>query len=213
MFLSVKRCAEHMTRLRKHKINVTFQGHGIYPINFVSADPFEQFSLYFTQMFLSVSRCEEQMTRLGRLKVTFQSRSWDVSFNFVSAPYLPEPFERFSLNLTQMCLSAVCRTHDLTMQAQGHTSRSWDLPFNFISPEPFEQYSLNFTQMFRSVRWCSEPMTQCMCTSRSHFKVMEFPVNFTSTLFLLNPLRWCAKPMTQLRRIKVKVTLQGHGIM
>ena len=106
----------------------------------------------------------------------------------------------------------MCRTHDLAMQTQGHTSRSWDLPFNFISPEPFEQYSLNFTQMFRSVRRCSEPMT--ICVHQGHIsRSWDLPVNFISTPYLLNPFRWCAEPLTQLRRIKVRFTLQGHGIL
>ena len=65
------------------------------------------------------------------------------------------------------------------MQSQGHTSRSWDLSMNFMSfksPQPFVRFSLNITQMFLSMSWCAEPMTQ-LC------------------------------------KLKVKVTLQGHGIL
>ena len=57
---------------------------------------------------------------------------------------------------------------------------SCGLPFNSrrlnITSEPFERFSLNFTQVFPSVSWCAEPMTQ-LC------------------------------------KLKVEVTLQGHGIL
>ena len=53
------------------------QGHTLkasdLPLNFVSAmispEPFESFSINFTQMFLSVSWCAEPMTQLCKLKV------------------------------------------------------------------------------------------------------------------------------------------------
>ena len=73
MFLSVRRCAEHMAQLPRLK--VTGQGHVIYPsirVRSISPEPFDQFSLYFTHMFLSVRWCAEPMTQLRRLKVTLQ---------------------------------------------------------------------------------------------------------------------------------------------
>ena len=74
----------------------------------------------------------------------------------------------------------VCRTNGSATQTQGqgHTSRSWDLPLNFMSfksPQPFVRFSLNITHMFLSVSWCAEPMTQTANSkSRSHFKIMGF---------------------------------------
>ena len=62
MFLSVRRCAEPMTRLHRLKVKVTIQSHGIYPsilVSSISPEPFERFSLNFTQMFLSVRWCAE----------------------------------------------------------------------------------------------------------------------------------------------------------
>ena len=131
MFLSVRRCAEFMTRLPRIKVKVTSQDHVIYPsicVRSMSPESFERFSLNFTQMFLSVIRCAEPMTRLHKLKVK------------------------------------------VTLQSHGIYP---SIHVRFISPELFERFSLNFIQMFLSVRWC-------------------------------------AKPMTQQRRLKVKVTPQGH---
>ena len=57
MFLSVTECAEPMTMLHKLKVKVTLQGLVIYPlicVRSISPEPFERFSLNFTQMFLSV---------------------------------------------------------------------------------------------------------------------------------------------------------------
>ena len=61
MFLSVRRCEEHMAQLPRLKV----KGHVIYPsfrVRSISPDSFEKISLNFTQMFLSVRRCAEQMT-------------------------------------------------------------------------------------------------------------------------------------------------------
>ena len=43
----------------------------------ISAEPFERFSLNFTQMVLSVKRCEELLTPLQRCKVTGQGHGID----------------------------------------------------------------------------------------------------------------------------------------
>ena len=73
MSLSVRRCAEPMNRVCRLKVKVNFQGHGIYPLKFpirsISPEPFERFSLTFTQMFLSARRCVENMTQLWSLEL------------------------------------------------------------------------------------------------------------------------------------------------
>ena len=72
IFLLVKRCAEPMTRLHILNVKVTLQGNVIYPsirVRSISPEPFEVFSLNFTQMFLSVRRCAEHITQLPRLNV------------------------------------------------------------------------------------------------------------------------------------------------
>ena len=73
MSLSVRRCAEPMNRVCRLKVKVSFHGHGIYPLQFhicsISPEPFERFSLNFTQMFLSTRRCAEHMTQLWSFEV------------------------------------------------------------------------------------------------------------------------------------------------
>ena len=71
--LSVRRCAEPMNRVCRLKVKVNYQGHWIYPLQFpvhsISSEPFERFSLNFTQMFFSVRRCAEHVTQLWSLEV------------------------------------------------------------------------------------------------------------------------------------------------
>ena len=84
-------------------------------------------------------------------------------FQFVSTPYLLNPFIKFHPNVPLN--KVVCRTNDSAMefQTQGHTSGSWNLLLNFVSfkplCQPFVKFSLNNTQMFLSVSWSAEPMT------------------------------------------------------
>ena len=96
-----------------------------------------------------------------------------------------------------------------------------------ISPEPFGQFSPNFTQMFLSVRQCAElnkllrrlkvkvtlqghVIYPSVCVHSISLESLEqFSLNFTQ-MFL--SVRRCAEPRTQLRKLKVKVTLQGYGI-
>ena len=131
MFLSVRWYAEHMTQLPRLKVTGKVMGIILeFHVHSMSPEPFERFSLNFTQMFPSVRRCAKPITWLGRLKVK------------------------------------------VTLQGHGLYPL---ICVHSISPEPFEQFSLIFTQMFLSVRRCAEPMTQ-LC------------------------------------RLKAVVTLQGHGI-
>ena len=70
--LSVWQCAESMTQIPRFKIKVTLQGHVvIYPwiscLLHISPEPFEWFTLNFTQIL--VRWCAEPMTHLCRLKV------------------------------------------------------------------------------------------------------------------------------------------------
>ena len=107
----------------------------------ISPEPFGRFSLNFIQMFLSVRRCTEPMTPQHRLKVTLQSHGIYPSIRVSSIS--PEPFERFSLNFTQMFIS-VTNDSAIQTQCQGHTSRSRNLPLNFMSfksPQPFVRFS------------------------------------------------------------------------
>ena len=92
----------------------------------------------------------------------------------------PEPFERFFIKLhPNVPLSeVVCIANDSAMQTQGqgHTSRSWDLPLNFVS------FELTICQIFIELH-SNVPLSELVCRthdsamqtqSRSHFKVMGF---------------------------------------
>ena len=127
----------------------------------------------------------------------------------------------------------VCRTHKLVMQTQGqgHTSRSWDLLFNFVSTiyilSPLKDFYL--TSLKCSPKWVGiqNPWLSYADTrSRPHFKVMGFTLQFcvhciypkSFERFSLNFTQmflsvWCCvETLTQLCRHKIKVTLQCHGI-
>ena len=106
MFLSVRRCAMHMTQLPRLK--VTGQCQGIYPwigVRSISPEPLGRFSLNFTQMFPSMRRCEEHMTQLPRLKVKVTVQGHVIHHSIRVCSISPESFEWFSLNFPQMFLS------------------------------------------------------------------------------------------------------------
>ena len=79
MFLSMRQHAELMAWLHRLKVNVRLQGIVIYPsihVRSISPEPFERFSLNFTQLFLLVRWCAEHMTQLPRLNVTGQGQGF-----------------------------------------------------------------------------------------------------------------------------------------
>ena len=95
-----------------------------------------------------------------------------------------------------------------------------------ISPIPLEGFSLNFGHMFASVTRCAELITQpCRHKVKVTVQVtglsLEFRVRSVSPIpvegFSLNVgqtytlVRQCAESKTQPCRLKVKVTVQGHG--
>ena len=102
------------------------------------------------------------------------------------------------------------RTHDSATQTrcQGHTSRSWDLLFNFVSAP----YLLNPR---READWGFIGMA-FVCPSLTHSCPLRGPLHIPWTLWMIfiklltnDPL---TGPITQLPRLKVKLTVQGHGI-
>ena len=117
------------------------------------------------------------------------------------------------------------RTYDT--QGHGHTLRSCDLPASYFLNPLTERFSLNFTlKMFLLVRRCGVQNTlPSYIDSMSQVKVMGYTPTFRvcsistepferfSLLFsqMLFTVSWCVEAMTQL--CKVKVTLQGHGIL
>ena len=72
VFLSVRRCVEAMTQLpRLQKVKVTFQGHGIFTLQFsVWSHRLSSLNVvFFTQMLPSVRRCAEPMIQLRTVYV------------------------------------------------------------------------------------------------------------------------------------------------
>ena len=74
----------------------------------------------------------------------------------------------------------MCRTYDLAMQTQGHTSRSSDLSLvnqlvvaPSISPEPFKRFSLKLHSDVPHVVQSTRPS---YLDSKSQVKVLEFCV-------------------------------------
>ena len=160
-------------------------------------------------MFLLVRPCAELMQTQGQGHI---SKSWDLPLNFVSGPLSPQPFERFSLNITQMfrsvrrCAEPMTQLPRLKVKVtlQGHGIYPWIL---------FE--------LFLSARRCAEPMNQlCRLKVRSLFKVMEFTLHVRSISpepFELHPNAPLSETMCRAydsaSRLKVKLTLQGHRIL
>ena len=100
IFLSVRWCAELMTRLSYPRSMSHFKVVGFtlqFRVCSISPEPFERSSLNFDQMFISVRQCAEPMTQLHRLEVnvTLQGHSI-LPINFVYAPYLLNPLKDFN---------------------------------------------------------------------------------------------------------------------
>ena len=133
----------------------------------------------------------------------------------------PEPGGQFymKLHLNVPLSEKLCRIFELSMKTQGHTSRSCALHFNLcsISPDPLVHLPKCSSQLM--CRTCKPNVKvtfqghviypPCCVHSISHKTFERFSLNFTQMFFLV---MGCAEPMTQLCRLKVKVTLQCHGI-
>ena len=181
-------------------------------------------------MSLSVRRCAEPMNRICRfkVKVIFQGHGiypLQLPVRFIS----PEPFERFSLNLTQMFLSARrCIEHmtqlwslEVNVAVQGHGIYPWSWCLLHISRALWKSPKCSSQWDGVQKQWLSY---QDFKRSWSYFEVMGYfyPRQFSVWLCLndfflkitqmLPSLRRCTEPMTQLRTVNVKLTLKGNGI-
>ena len=165
----------------------------------ISPEPFERFSLNFTQMFLTLCRVHDPATYAQSRR----SRSWDLPLNFVSAPYmyLLSPLGDFHFT------SPKCSSYDVQSlwlgyrDSRSHFKVMWFTLqcMSSISPEPIERFSLNFTQMFLSVRRCAEHMTQLhrLKVTGQGISCLLHIERFSSNLAqLFLSVRRCAEPMT-----------------
>ena len=143
MFLSEGWCAEHMTQLptRSQVKGFTLE----YLVRSTSPEPFKRFSLNFAQMFLSARRCAETMTQLRRLKVKVPHQGHVIYPSICVRSISPEPFERFSLNFTQMFLSDDVHNQRLSYtDSMSHFKvMGFTLEFRVRSrfPQPFVRFS------------------------------------------------------------------------
>ena len=148
MFLSVRRCAEHMTQLPRLRSQIKVIGF-TFEICVHSISP----KLYNRFSTVSVRRCAEPMTRLRRLKVKVTLQGYVIYPSISVCSISTEPFEGFhqtftlefrvhfispelfNLFSTVPLSGTICRTNDSATQtqSQGHTSWSWELNFRKTS--------------------------------------------------------------------------------
>ena len=161
----------------------------------------------------------------SRSRSQVKAKGFTVEFRVHSIS--PEPFRRFSLKFTQMFLSVKQCEKSLTRLHRLKVKATLEFQICSIPPEPFARFSLNFTQKFLSVRQRVEHMTllrriKVKVTLQGHViyppvcvhsispdPFERFSFHFTQKFL---SVRQNAEPVTLLRRLKVKVKLQGRGI-
>ena len=117
-----------MNQLHRLKVKVTLQSHGIYAtIRVCSISP-EPISLNFTQMFRSEVVCRTNYSAILIQGLGHNSRSRNLLLNFVSFKS-PQPFVRFSLNITKMFLLVSQCAEPMTRLCKGlGDSAAGDMP-------------------------------------------------------------------------------------
>ena len=117
MFLSARRCAEHMTQLFRLKVKV--MGFTLeVGVCYISSEPLESFSLNFTQMFLSVEGVQKQC-----LRYQYFTSSWS---HFEVMGYFILQFsvwlclnDFLKSHSNAPLIETLCRTHDSVTHSQG----------------------------------------------------------------------------------------------
>ena len=136
MFLLVRPCAE----LNDSAMQTLGQGHWINPwisyLLHIISTLCKIFIKNHSNVSLSEMVCRTHESAAQTQGQGHSSRSWDLPLNFVVALYLLNPFNVFfKLQPNGPLSETMSRTHNSAKQTQGqgHTSRSWDLPLNFVS--------------------------------------------------------------------------------
>ena len=114
--------------LRADKMAIWFRASLLVSLRFINYN-FGFWSWF--SLFGSFLECSILLLRLGMGCRNGLRQSVSPSINLLSSPYLLKPLKDVHVPLSE----TVNRTHDSatqTMCAQGHTSRSWDVPFNFV---------------------------------------------------------------------------------
>ena len=172
-----------MTQLPRLNGKVTLQSHGIYP---------------WILCHWITPKCSSQWNGVQSPWLSYpdsRSRSWDLTLNFVSAPYLLNTLNNFHLN-SHNCSSQWDVVQSLSLAYADSRSHFKFMGFTiqfrarFISSGPFILFSLNFNQRsVISVRRCSQPLTQLPrlktnVTLRCYgiYPSISFPRNISWTL-------------------------------
>ena len=116
MFLSLRRCAEHMNQLPRLKVT----GQGIYPwiscLLYISWTIWTIFIKLHPNVPLGEVVCRTNNAATQTQGLGHTSRSKNLPLNFVSFKS-SQPCVKFSLNITQMFLSVLCK---VKVTLQGH---------------------------------------------------------------------------------------------
>ena len=163
MFLKMRRCAKSMTQLPRLKVQITVQGHAIYP--WISWPPHISRTLpIFSLNFIQEAMCRIYDIALQTHGHGHTSISCFSSFN-PCLFHISWLYDCYTLSFTQTFLSGetIRRTHDSANQTQMSRSQ-----FNGIYPcircplcisLTLSRISLNFRQIFIWVRQFVEPTT------------------------------------------------------
>ena len=111
VFLSVRRCVEAMTQLpRLQKVKVTFQGHGIFTLQFsVWSHRLSSLNIVFFSLKCSPHGDVVQNPWFSYAQSMSSSylKIMELTLQFYVCSISSEPFERFSLNFSQLFLSVI----------------------------------------------------------------------------------------------------------
>ena len=132
MFLSMRRCAESMTQLPRLKVQITVQGHAIYP--WISWPPHISRTLQiFSLNFIQETMCRIHDTATHTQGHSHTSISRLSPFNSCLL-HISRLYDWYTLSFTQMFLSGetICRTHDSPTQTQMSRSQFSEMGFTFV---------------------------------------------------------------------------------
>ena len=124
----------------------------------------------------------------------------------------PEPFERVSLNFTQMLTVRQCAEHmaqlpRIKVTVEGHGTILFLVIFIKLHPN----VSLS-EKMCRTFDSAMQTAGQGRTPRSCYLPFKSCPFHMWTIFIKLLSVRRCAEPMTRLPRLKVKVTLWAHVI-
>ena len=171
MFVSLSRCAKHMTKLYSLEVSVTVQGHGIYPWSWcllhISWTLWKFFIKLYPNVPLSETVCRSNDSATitlkchGHISRSLQFSVWSYHLSSLNVCFLNSLKCSPQWDVVQ---------NSWLSNAQSRKGMEFTLQFcvRSIASEPFERFSLNFTPLFLSMRRCAD------ARSKLHFDAMGF---------------------------------------